>query len=746
MAPMNQSASASAAASAGSAASTDRSTAPVPVLSPELQTDYHELRRLPVFDGIPNEELAAAITAGGIRRVTWVRDRFVADAVSAQEESPPVLFIAAGQVAAAVFEEQDLIERRAEQVRLEALTDEEKEEQSLLQPPPLQRVAKKNLALFTEGDLFNSAALSIGAGMPVAFYTVAPTVAAALTNATISELAARHPFFEARFRRAIQASRDRLKNITGVKQAILDFFVRQGISVSGEMVRVRQLDRCIDCKQCEEACEERYGSRRLTLGGYQLGMLDFIYTCRTCTDQRCIDPCEYDSIKFDPVKKEVVINEASCTGCSMCAQSCPYGAIEMVDVEDQGSPTFRTDFKKRLEKKSALAFGAGTPRVARARRIANKCDHCGAYGDQACISACPTGALIEISAHELFRERPPATQIAARAGYDQEVPSDRREILPTTPFTEGVHVKDGGLAKVRRGRLAPVILWGIGLAAWFLALAEIILRLKLPESSLLYVMMRQKPDLASLPADFVIEKITFRSGSELSIWCGVVGTALMFIAAIYPAFRRIRMFRWLASNTMWFDFHMMAGTVGPLFILLHSALGLDSWVSAAFWSMVIVVLSGVIGRYLYTQVPDLLNGRELEELDHERELTRLRGEHAVATKAVDDELRNHRERADWIAVNAGMWRTLGWLILEDLRRPGRWLGRARRLRKTGAARPIRRELQRRAARMMLVGRRRVLAPRAQLLLHSWKKVHVPFTILMTVISIVHIWDAFPRAF
>ena len=65
------------------------------------------------------------------------------------------------------------------------------------------------------------------------------------------------------------------------------------------MVRVRQLGLCIDCKLCEEACEERYGARRLTLGGYQLGMLDFIYTCRTCTDQRCIDPCAYDSIKFD---------------------------------------------------------------------------------------------------------------------------------------------------------------------------------------------------------------------------------------------------------------------------------------------------------------------------------------------------------------------------------------------------------------------------------------------------------------
>ena len=171
----------------------------------------------------------------------------------------------------------------------------------------------------------------------------------------------RHPPFEARLRRALSVSRERLAWVSGVKQELLDFFIRQGISVSGEMVRVRQLELCIDCKLCEEACEERYGARRLTLGGYQLGMLDFIYTCRTCTDQRCIDPCAYDSIKFDAEKKEVVINESTCTGCTACAQACPYGAIDMVEVEPD-APLFKKDFKHRLEKTDALKFGAGAGR------------------------------------------------------------------------------------------------------------------------------------------------------------------------------------------------------------------------------------------------------------------------------------------------------------------------------------------------------------------------------------------------
>ena len=708
------------------------------MLPPGAGSGYAELRRLSIFDGIPNEMLRAAIDGGGIERRQLRRDVFVADPVRASGAEPRIIFVYRGQVAAGVFDPADLSDRLAEQHRYDAMTADEREQLSALPPPPLARVTKKNVALFVEGDLFNSAAVSVGTGQPVAFFTTAPVVLCAMTNGTIADLAARFPFFEQRMQRAIRVGRERLANVTGVKQEILDFFVRQGISVSGEMVRIRQLDRCIDCKQCEMACEERYGAKRLTLGGYQLGMLDFIYTCRTCTDQRCVDPCDYDSIRYDPEVGEVVINEATCTGCTLCAQSCPYDAIEMVDIEDPSNSTFREAFKIRLEVDGSLKSGPGTGRVARARRIANKCDHCSNYRDQACVSACPTGSLIEMSAYDLFRERSAAAAIMAKAGYDHEAKPDRKELLPTRPFVEGVGVRDGGRARVRRGQLGPVVLWGIGLATWALALVEILLREYRPDSSLQYVLFRQDPDMTP---EMAVAKVIYHPGTELAIWCGYIGTALMAISAIYPMMRRFRGFRLVASNTMWFDFHMMAGVVGPMFILLHSALKLDNWVSAAFWCMVIVVVSGVIGRYLYTQVPDLLNGRELEELDHERALARLRGQHALAVQVSERELSRHRAKCERL-VDAGLVHVLFWIMAEDMRRIFRRFGRGRRLRKTGAPRAIVKELGRRTGRLMLIDRRRVLASRAQLLLHSWKLVHVPFTIFLVAISTLHIYVAF----
>ena len=722
---------------------TPNSAAMVP---PGLEKAYSLLRGLPLFEGIPDPDLIAAMTQGGIAHRQLERDMFVLDPIGlAQGQASPVVYVATGQVAAGVFMEHELAERHAQQATHELASKEQLEEESLIKPPPLARVALKNIALFMENDLFNSGALNAARGQPIAFYTTAPSELISLDQRWVAELAVRYPVFETRLRRAIGISRERLAWVSGVKQELLDFFVRQGISVSGEMVRVRQLGLCIDCKLCEEACEERYGARRLTLGGYQLGMLDFIYTCRTCTDQRCIDPCAYDSIKYDLTKREVVINESTCTGCTACAQACPYGAIDMVEIEPD-APTFKKDFKARLEKKNMLQFGSGTPRVAAPRRIANKCDHCMAYGDQACVSACPTGSLIEIDAYDLFRERSPKMAQLARTGYDADLQKkDKKEILPVMPFTEGVAVRSGGLAKLKRGRYAPLLLWLIGIFAFLIALGEALLRTYAPAQSYLFHQVAAMPDYIDSPTEAILERVVFRPGDQLSTYCGLIGTGLMIIAAIYPIFRRIKLFRWLASNTMWFDFHLMAGTVGPMFIALHSVVQLDSWVSFAFWSMVIVVASGFLGRYLYTQVPELASGVELEELDHERYFQQHRPRLTVPMAEIDRELAVQRAKAQGVGRSPSMMRAMWWLIFQDIGRWPRTIARRGRLAQLGVDRKTRKELAKRAGRMIVIARRQVVAPKAQLLLHSWKKVHVPFTVALTALATAHIYLSWSRA-
>ena len=69
----------------------------------------------------------------------------------------------------------------------------------------------------------------------------------------------------------------------------------------------------------------------------------------------------------------------------------------------------------------------------------------------------------------------------------------------------------------------------------------------------------------------------------------------------------------------------MTGVLGPAFILLHSVAKLDNWVSLGFWSMIITVISGLLGRYLTTQIEERASTAAVEVLDIDRQLAKLRG-------------------------------------------------------------------------------------------------------------------------
>lgn len=93
---------------------------------------------------------------------------------------------------------------------------------------------------------------------------------------------------------------------------------------------------------------------------------------------------------------------------------------------------------------------------------------------------------------------------------------------------------------------------------------------------------------------------------------GIIGTLLMFIGVVmYLIRKRSRsMARW-GRLKYWLEFHIFLCTLGPIMVLYHTAFKIGGVVSIAFWSMVAVVVSGVIGRYIYIQIPRSIEGREL---------------------------------------------------------------------------------------------------------------------------------------
>jgi hypothetical protein len=98
--------------------------------------------------------------------------------------------------------------------------------------------------------------------------------------------------------------------------------------------------------------------------------------------------------------------------------------------------------------------------------------------------------------------------------------------------------------------------------------------------------------------------------SNFGFYLGVAGSVMMLALLAYPLRKHVRfMHRWGVLKN-WFRIHMIMGIVGPILVLFHSTFHLRSTnATVALFSMLGVVISGIIGRYIYTRIHYGLYGR-----------------------------------------------------------------------------------------------------------------------------------------
>lgn len=91
--------------------------------------------------------------------------------------------------------------------------------------------------------------------------------------------------------------------------------------------------------------------------------------------------------------------------------------------------------------------------------------------------------------------------------------------------------------------------------------------------------------------------------TNLGFYLGVAGSLMMLALLAYPLRKHVRwMQRWGALKH-WFRIHMILGIVGPTLVLFHSTFHIRSTNAAvALISMLGVVISGIIGRFVYTKI------------------------------------------------------------------------------------------------------------------------------------------------
>jgi len=93
---------------------------------------------------------------------------------------------------------------------------------------------------------------------------------------------------------------------------------------------------------------------------------------------------------------------------------------------------------------------------------------------------------------------------------------------------------------------------------------------------------------------------------------GIVGFVLMLMTeTLYSLRKRSRSVRW-GKMSAWLQTHIFMGLVGPYMVLLHTSWKFNGLAGVTTLLTLIIVLSGFVGRYIFTRIPRTLDGLEIE--------------------------------------------------------------------------------------------------------------------------------------
>jgi hypothetical protein len=217
---------------------------------------------------------------------------------------------------------------------------------------------------------------------------------------------------------------------------------------------------------------------------------------------------------------------------------------------------------------------------------------------------------------------------------------------------------------------------------------------------------------------------------------GVVGTLLMLMPFIYMIRKRVGRGRAPGTLRVWLEIHLFCGIVGPVLVTFHTSFKFNGIISAAYWSMVLVVLSGFVGRYLYVRIPRSIRGHELTQAELDARAEDLRAELAqsVASPAVLNRI---------AAFERSVVPDVATLSFRDLFFGEVRLGRAVRrfnaeLGRAGMAASQRADIVRLAVERSTLLRRTAYLRRTKQLFDLWHVFHLPLVYLLLVIAAMHI--------
>ena len=221
---------------------------------------------------------------------------------------------------------------------------------------------------------------------------------------------------------------------------------------------------------------------------------------------------------------------------------------------------------------------------------------------------------------------------------------------------------------------------------------------------------------------------------------GIIGTLMMILGVgIYMLRKRARTLFNLGYLKHWLELHIFLCTVGPILVLYHTAFKFGGIVSVSFWSMVLVVLSGVVGRFIYIQIPRTIQGREIDMKDlvsmREDLALKLKQEMIFDTRLLD-KLNDLASPERYKGL--GVLNFIRLYIIDFVNIKTFMFKINKNLAIANFSKFKRKEIKNKAQAEIILSRRLGMLHTMQSLFKYWHIAHLPFAIAMFVIMIIHV--------
>lgn len=228
-----------------------------------------------------------------------------------------------------------------------------------------------------------------------------------------------------------------------------------------------------------------------------------------------------------------------------------------------------------------------------------------------------------------------------------------------------------------------------------------------------------------------------RPAGRIGLRYGIIGLALITAGVvIYSSRKRIKALARLGKLKFWLEFHIFLCTVGPFLVTLHTSFKVGGLVSIAFWSMAIVAISGIFGRYVYVRIPKTMQGSFAD-------LAAIRAQRAELLAELATDLGPRLGQVERLitapqAQATGLLSAIGAAIRFDLTH-GATLRKVKRVLAGSALAP------KQATRVMRLVERQLQVEHQmahllpfQRLFRYWHILHLPLAIAMFVIVAIHV--------